>query len=111
MPEMEANLKVMEHIKKFEKRTGVDIGYHESNLYPKNNEGRVGKAGIDKSFSLHKMMEIAYKMDEKPNIIIKGGKNAKWYLKSFPKDVIEEKIEKQKWRDTRRVTMYIIEWD
>ena len=56
-------------------------------------------------------MEIAYKMDEKPNIIIKGGKNAKWYLKSFPKDVIEEKIEKQKWRDTRRVTMYIIEWD
>ena len=50
-------------------------------------------------------------MEHKPNIIIKAGKNAKWYLKYFQKDKIEEEIEKQKWRDTIRYTMYVIDWE
>jgi hypothetical protein len=50
-------------------------------------------------------------MDDKPNIIIKAGKNAKWYMKKCPVNKIDEAIEKQKWRDISRFTMYIIDWD
>jgi len=101
----------MEHVQKYEKRQGVDIGYHSSNLHPADGKGRVGKSGINKNFTLDEMIAMAYTMVEKPNIIIKAGPNAKWYLKSFPKDAIESGIEKQKWRDVSRSTMYIIEWD
>ena len=95
-----------------QKRIGVDVGYHNNNIYPKDCAYRVGKGGIDKSLTLEKIIELAYKMEEKPNIIIKAGPNAKWYLKKFSKDVIENEIEKQKkWRDLTHCTMYIIEWD
>ncbi len=93
------------------KRQGVDVGYHSANIHPADREGCVGKNGIDKTFTLEKMIELAYKMPNKPNIIIKAGPNAKWYLKRFPKDVIESEIQKQTWRDTSRCIMYIIEWD
>jgi hypothetical protein len=101
----------MEHIAMMRKRQGVDVGYHSANIHPADREGCVGKNGIDKTFTLEKMIELAYKMPNKPNIIIKAGPNAKWYLKRFPKDVIESEIQKQTWRDTSRCIMYIIEWD
>lgn len=101
----------MEHITTMEKRIGVDVGYHSSNIHPADREGCVGKNGLNKSFSLEKIIELAYKMETKPNIIIKAGPNAKWYLKRFPKDIIETEILKQTWRDTSRCIMYIIEWD
>ncbi len=102
----------MEHITKFEKRQGADIGYHNSNLHPANREGCVGASGIDKSFTLERVIALAYQMDERPNIIIKAGSNAKWYLKRCPKDEIDGEIEKQQnWRDVSRCTMHIIEWD
>jgi hypothetical protein len=101
----------MEHIKMMQKRVGVDIGYHGSDIYPKNCEFRVGKGGLDKTLTLGQIIEIAYQMEDKPNIIIKAGPNAKWYLKRFPKDIIDDEIEKQKWRDVSRFTMYIIDWD
>ena len=47
------------------------------------------------------------------NIIIKAGKNAKWYLKYCIPDKIDEKIEKNrknKYRDCSRFSMYIITW-
>lgn len=94
-----------------QKRNGVDVGYHSSNIHPADREGCVGKNGIDKSFTLDRILELAYKMETKPNIIIKAGPNAKWYLKRFSKDVIESEIEKQHWRDTSRCIMYIIDWD
>ena len=94
-----------------EKRIGVDVGYHSSNIHPADREGCVGKNGIDKSFTLEKLVELAYNMENKPNIIIKAGPNAKWYLKRFSKDSIENEIQKQSWRNTSRCTMYIIEWD
>ena len=51
-------------------------------------------------------------MDEKPNVVIKAGPRAKWYLKQCPKDLINIEIEKQRsWRDISRSTMWIIEWD
>ena len=55
---------------------------------------------------------IAYKLDARPNIIIKAGINAKWYLKYFPKEKIQIEVDKQKkFRDISRCTMWIIEWD
>tara|TARA_B100001094_G_C17766120_1_gene592748 strand:+ start:115 stop:414 length:300 start_codon:yes stop_codon:yes gene_type:complete len=99
----------MEHILSMNKRYGVDVGYHDSSLDTLNNEGRVGKLGIDKTYSLDKVIKLAY--DIKANIIIKAGKNAKWYLKKINLENIEKDIEKQKWRDTSRVTMWIIEWE
>jgi hypothetical protein len=103
----------MEYIKKFEKRIGVDVFYgNKYNLHPENGDGRVGKSGIDKSFTLERVIALAYQMAEKPNIIIKSGLNGKWYLKRCPANDIEGEIEKQQdWRDVSRSTMYIIVWD
>ena len=103
----------MEHITSFEKRIGVDVFYgNEYNLHPANGEGRVGVNGIDKSFTLDRVLSLAHTMPEKPNIIIKAGPNAKWYLKKCPIGEIGDEIERQqKWRDTSRCTMYIIVWD
>jgi len=102
---------IMNHIVMMERLTGVDVGYHSSNMHPADREGCVGKNGIDKTLTLERVIELAYKMESKPNIIIKAGPNAKWYLKRFSKEVIEEEIKKQSWRDTSRCMMYVIEWD
>ena len=59
----------------------------------------------------NRVIQIASKMQPRPNIIIKAGPRAKWYLKRFSRDDIEEEILKQQWRDTSRCTMWIIEWD
>jgi hypothetical protein len=102
---------MMEHFKSIEKRKGCDVGYHNSNIDPIDREGCVGARGIDKSYTLDMVMNLAYKMPDKPNIIIKAGKNAKWYMKKIPINKIDEAIETQKWRDLSRCTMYIIVWD
>ena len=102
----------MELIKSVIKIKGVDIGYHDSVIDPVDREGCVGKHGINKSYSFEEVLKIASKINIKPNIIIKAGKNAKWYLKSCPKHMINENIQKQKWRPgTSRYMMYVIEWD
>jgi hypothetical protein len=102
----------MEHVKQFQKRIGCDVGYNNSNLHPINGMGRVGVMGIDKNFTLQQMIELAYNMEEKPNILVKAGPNAKWYIKKCNINNIEEEIEKQKrWRNISNYTMYIIEWD
>ena len=101
----------MEHVKNIEQRKGVDVGYNGSNIQPIDREGCVGASGIDKSYTLDMVMDLAYKLDNKPNIIIKAGPNAKWYMKKVHVDEIDNEIEKQKWRDTSRCTMFIIDWD
>tara|TARA_A100001037_G_scaffold304412_1_gene341133 strand:+ start:1453 stop:1761 length:309 start_codon:yes stop_codon:yes gene_type:complete len=102
----------MEHFKNIEKRLGCDIGLINCDLHPEDGEGRVGKSGLDKTLKLNEILEIAYKMnDPRPNIIIKGGKNAKWYLKYCRIDKLDKEIEKTKFRDTSRCTMFIITWD
>ncbi len=95
----------MNHFKTIEKRDGVDVGYRGSDLEPLGGVGRVGKCGIDKNYTLEQMIVLAYEI--KANIIIKGGKNAKWYLKKF--DIKNIEIQKQSWRNSSRVTMWIIE--
>ena len=104
-----------ELVTKIEKRIGVDVGYNESPIHPpdgsKDAEKRVGKRGFMKTLTLDDMIGIASRMEERPNIIVKGGKNAKWYLKRFPKDIIEKEIENQQWRNNvKNCTMWVIEW-
>ena len=102
----------MENITQMKKYIGADVGFHESNIRPKNDEGCVGKSGLDKNLSLEKILEIVYKMDKKPNIIVKAGPRAKWYLKQCPEDLIDQKIESQRrWRDISRCIMWVINWD
>lgn len=101
----------MNQVKTVETRKGVDVGYHGSNVVPIDREGCVGKAGIDKTFTFEMVVNLASKLSDKPNIIIKAGPNAKWYLKRCPVDEIDGKIEKEKWRDTSRCTMYVVEWE
>ncbi len=100
-------VKVEKYIK--EVRRGVDVGYTSSSLHPADGEGRKGKQGIDGSFTLEQVIALARRMPDKPNIVIKSGVNAKWYLKRFPLEELEGEIVKQQWRDTSRVTMYVIE--
>lgn len=100
----------MEHIQSYRRLKGVDIG-HGDDLHPVNGEGRVGKSGMDKNLTLSEILEIVYNMEQKPNILIKAGINAKWYIKNCVPSEIDSKIEKQNWKDTSRCTMYIIEWE
>lgn len=96
----------MEHITFLEKRVGSSLVCQESNLRPINYKSCVGKS------TLQRMLEIAYKMDDKPNIIIKEGFSGKWHLIRSPKDLINESIEKQKiWIDISQSTIWIIDWD
>ena len=100
----------MEYFKNIERRDGVDIGY-KKDLHPEDSKWRVGSSGLNKSLKLNDLIEIAYTMNNpKPNIIIKAGKNAKWYLKYCSFDKIDEQTEKNKWRDSSRCNMYIITW-
>ncbi len=106
----------MEYIKSLNKRYGVDVGWHKSNIHPKNGEGCVGKQGIDKNYNLQQVLELAYKMEEKPNIIIRSGPKAKWYFKKVPSEDVESRIsqymEKNEWNNSvSRCIMYIIEWE
>ena len=102
----------MEHFKTIEKRDGCDVGMINCDLHPEDKRGCVGKSGLDKNLLLHELVEIAFTMtNPRPNIIIKAGKNAKWYLKHYELSELEEAIEKTKqYRDTIRATMYIITW-
>ncbi len=82
------------------------------NLHPADRQGRVGKQGIDANYTLDMLKEIAYRMPENPNIIIKSGKNAKWYIKKCPKDEIITEIEKMRnsvyGKNARRSTIYVL---
>jgi hypothetical protein len=81
-------------------------------LHPEDREGCVGKAGINATYTLDMVKEIAYRMNEKPNIIIKSGKNAKWYIKKCPKDEIIKEIEVMRnsnyYKNLLRCTMYVL---
>jgi hypothetical protein len=82
------------------------------NLHPANREGCVGKEGIDATYTLDMVKTIAYRMPEKPNIIIKSGKDAKWYIKKCPKDEIIKEIELMRnssfYKKSLRCTMYVL---
>lgn len=91
----------MNYIRSIEKRNGVDVGYNTSVLEPLNRRGCIGKGGINKNYRLEEVLELAHEIGA--NIIIKAGQNAR--------EIIDQEIEKQSWRDTSRATMWIIEWE
>ena len=101
---------IMEHYRSIQRLDGVDVGYTGTGLEPLNGVGRVGVGGIDKTFTLERMLELAHEIDA--NIIIKAGLNAKWYLKKCPIDEIEGRIATQaRWRNgTFRYKMWVVEW-
>ena len=100
----------MEHVKNYQKRNSADV-YFGKNLHPQNRTHCVGKQGLDKNLTLMQMIEIAYNMPEKPNIIIKAGKNAKWYLKKIELNVLDIEIAKYPFPEIMsRCTMHIIVW-
>jgi len=98
----------MEHIRSIIRRDATDAGYHSSNIDPLYGVGKVGKRGIDKTFTMARVMELAREVNA--NIIIKAGPNAKWYLKRFSLDSLDREIAKQSWRNTSRSTMWIVEF-
>ena len=102
----------MEHFERIQKNRGCDIG-RGNDIHPEDGTGRVGKSGFDKQLQLNDIIEIAYTIkNPRPNIIIKAGENAKWYLKYCDLSQVDEKIQQtKKWRDTSRATMYVIEWE
>ena len=81
----------MESFSRITRRAGVDVGYHESPIHPSDGEGRVGKRGMDKTLTFNQILELAFKtfnnQGNRANIIIKAGKNAKWYLKYCPFEI------------------------
>lgn len=102
----------MENFSSVKKFNNKDIGSSASNvypedknIYPKNGKGRVGKEGIDKNYTLPEIIEIAFKMRIKPNIIVKTGNNGKWYLKKFTNKEIQNKIR------SGNSTLWVIEWN
>ena len=99
----------MNNLKKLEKICGVDIGFNNSSLTPVDKKFCIGKSGLDKNLNFEQILIYAYEL--KANIIVKAGKNAKWYIKNCNKNQIDIEIKKQKWRDTKRYTMWVLEWD
>ena len=84
----------MEYIKEI--RHGVDAGYGaHCNFHPANGEGRKGKHGLDQNLTLEQVIELALSMEENPNIIIKSGEKAKWYLKRYTMEELPAEIENQ----------------
>jgi hypothetical protein len=106
----------MEHVRKYERRDNADLKWGKE-LRPVNGEGCGESNGIDKTYTFDMVRALAYQMPEKPNIIIKGGKNAMWYIKKCATNEIDREIEKLRncsssWEKKMvRCTMYIIEWD
>ena len=98
---------MLSQLKYFEKRTGVDVGYHDNIQHP-NYPNTSKTIGYPKELSLEVMLKLAKDVDA--NILIKAGKNAKWYIKRYPKEEINSRIQKQHtWRDTSRCTLYVFE--
>ena len=102
----------MNSVIRLERRSGVDISYHQTSIEPLNSVGRIGKEGIDKTYTLERVIELANEVNA--NIIIRSGRNAKWYLKRFPYNEIDERIEKQmrfRRESCRLYSMWIIHWE
>ena len=95
------NLRNMEHVNSYYTVAGADITFKTGDIEPSNSEGRVGTSGINKSLTHEQVIRIAYNTVcdptcENPNIIIKAGPNAKWYLKYWEPATLQNQI--AKWR-------------
>jgi hypothetical protein len=101
-------------IKNTERKGDITIGkclHHICNsptICPPDNTitclycSRQGVEGYNKDTVLFKMIEYAHLVDA--NIIVKAGKNAKWYLKNCLIEELDEKIEHAKCKNGSRIT-------
>ena len=99
------------HFKYFEIKEGCDVGFNDNIPHP-DYPFTSKTVGYPKNLTLNKMLKLA--KDVNANILIKAGKNAKWYIKRYAKEEITERIQKQNtWREGRvkRCTMYYFEWE
>lgn len=106
----------MDHFQYIEKRKQSNLK-HGDDKHPKNSlknvYPRVGVSGYDKNLKLNDLIEISYNYfdNPKPNIIVKAGQNAKWYLKYCNYNDIDHEIDKVSFNNKCKCTMYIIKWE
>ena len=102
-----------ELVKKLERYEGIDIGWSVSNPereYMGAHEERRGKNGFNGELDLDQMLAISYTFEPRPNVIVKGGPNSKWYIKLIPINEVHD-FDKQKWRSgLKNALLWIIEW-
>ena len=94
----------MNFVKKYQQICGADIQHKTGDIEPHNGEGRIGMSGIDKYLPIEVIIRIAHKTIcdpncGNPNVIIKAGKNAKWYLKHCDAAKLPQEI--TKWRASK----------
>ena len=80
--------------------------FENCNVYHKQDFGE--KYGYSRNLTLEEMISIA--VENRCPIIVRGGNNAKWYLKGNNKteDVVREKISKNDLNKWKRRTLYFI---
>lgn len=80
--------------------------FENCNVYHKQDFGE--KYGYSRNLTLEEMISIA--VENRCPIIVRGGTNAKWYLKGNNKteDVVREKISKSDMNKWKRRTLYLI---
>ena len=106
----------MDYFKYIEKRKQSNLK-HGDDKHPQNSKQnvypRIGVSGYDKNLKLNDLIEIAYNNfdNPKPNIIVKAGPNAKWYLKYCNYNDLDHEIDKVSFNNKCRCTMYIIKWE
>jgi hypothetical protein len=69
----------------------------------------IGKGGFDKTLTIEEVIhEIA--IPNGANVIVKGGKNAKWYVKNIPTELLDSSVRsKDKFYDVKKnYTSYVI---
>jgi hypothetical protein len=89
----------MEHIISSKKLLEADVSLNKN------------QQSFDKNYTLDEMYQIMWLMEIRPNILVKSGKNAKWYVKWIDPTTIEYRIAKQKkFRNLKGYVMWIIEW-
>lgn len=101
----------MEHISSLTRKLSADVGFRGKEDINIEHPFRVGASGYDKNLNLSQIVEIAYSINPKPNIIVKPGPNRKWYIKNIPYNEIEESISHANTRrNNEKSTLWIISW-
>lgn len=74
-----------------------------------------GNCGINKLYTFEQVIQVMceFPIEKRPNVAVKAGKKAMWYLKKCPEEEIE--VEQEKARrsgnaNLKRCTMFVITW-
>jgi len=93
-------LSKMEHIEFSIKFQECDVSLNDKN-----------QQSFDKIYTEEEIKQIMWLKPNKPNILVKPGKNAKWYIKWIDPTTLKDSIIKQKkFRNLKGYVMEYIEW-